>query len=144
MPRRRKWQPTPVSLPGQSHGQRNLVRCSPWGHKELETTEWLSTLGNLWTYRTWQRSLYAVQAEIMQPAETLQNCKGFLYVRSLCKLCLMLLTLVHWTHNFLDHCTQRSKGYPVLGKGFNLFIWCSLLPSSSCIGVSVWLNVGHI
>ena len=47
MPSRRKWQPTPVSLPGQSHGERNLVRCSPWGQKELETTEWLSTLGNL-------------------------------------------------------------------------------------------------
>ena len=29
----RKWQPTPVFLPGESHGQRNLVGYSPWGHK---------------------------------------------------------------------------------------------------------------
>ena len=36
---RRKWQPTPVSLPGKSHGQRSLVGCSPWGRKELDTTE---------------------------------------------------------------------------------------------------------
>ena len=36
---RRKWQPTPVLLPGKSHGQRNLVGYSPWGHKELDTTE---------------------------------------------------------------------------------------------------------
>ena len=36
---RRKWQPTPVSLPGQSHGQRNLEDYSPWGRKELDTTE---------------------------------------------------------------------------------------------------------
>ena len=38
---RRQWQPTPVLLPGESHGQRSLVGYSPWGHKELDTTEWL-------------------------------------------------------------------------------------------------------
>ena len=32
----------PVSLPGKSHGQRSLVGCSPWGHKELGTTERLT------------------------------------------------------------------------------------------------------
>ena len=31
---RRKWQPTPVLMPGESHGQRSLVGYSPWGHKE--------------------------------------------------------------------------------------------------------------
>ena len=30
---KRKWQPTPVSLPGKSHGQRSLVGCSPWGRR---------------------------------------------------------------------------------------------------------------
>ena len=39
---RRKWQPTPVLLPGKSHGQRNLVGYSPWGCKELDMTERLS------------------------------------------------------------------------------------------------------
>ena len=29
---RRQWQPTPVHLPGKSHGRRSLVGCSPWGH----------------------------------------------------------------------------------------------------------------
>ena len=32
---RRKWQPTPVFLPGKFHGQRNLAGYSPWGHKRL-------------------------------------------------------------------------------------------------------------
>ena len=41
-PWRRKWQPTPVFLPGESHGQRNLAGYSPWGHKESHTTEWLT------------------------------------------------------------------------------------------------------
>ena len=36
---RRQWQPTPVLLPGKSHGQRSLVGCSPWGRKESDTTE---------------------------------------------------------------------------------------------------------
>ena len=36
---RRKWQPTPVFLPGISHGLRNLAGYSEWGHKELDTTE---------------------------------------------------------------------------------------------------------
>ena len=37
IPWRREWLPTPVFLPGESHGQRNLVGC-----KELDTTEWLT------------------------------------------------------------------------------------------------------
>ena len=36
---RRKWQPTPVFLPGESQGQRSLVGCCLWGHTELDTTE---------------------------------------------------------------------------------------------------------
>ena len=35
----RKWQPTPVFLPGKSHGQRSLAGNSPWGRKELDMTE---------------------------------------------------------------------------------------------------------
>ena len=36
---RKRWQPTPVLLPGKSHGQRSLVGCSPWGLEELDMTE---------------------------------------------------------------------------------------------------------
>ena len=36
---RRKWQATPLFLPGESHGQRSLVGYSPWGHKESDTNE---------------------------------------------------------------------------------------------------------
>ena len=39
--RRRQWHPTPVLLPGKSHGQRSLVGCSPWGRWESDTTEQL-------------------------------------------------------------------------------------------------------
>ena len=36
---RRKWQPTPVLLPGESHGQKSLAGCSPRGCKEADMTE---------------------------------------------------------------------------------------------------------
>ena len=36
---RRRWHPTPGLLPGESHGWRSLVGCSPWGREESDTTE---------------------------------------------------------------------------------------------------------
>ena len=36
---RRQWHPTPVLLPGKSHGRRSLVRCSPWGREQSDWTE---------------------------------------------------------------------------------------------------------
>ena len=39
--RRRQWHPTPILLPGKSLGWGSLVGCSPWGHEESDTTEWL-------------------------------------------------------------------------------------------------------
>ena len=39
IPWRRKWQPTPAFLPGESHGQRSLEGYSPWGHKQSDMTE---------------------------------------------------------------------------------------------------------
>ena len=41
IPWRRKWHPTPVLLPGKSHGQRSLIGYSPWGNKESDLTEQL-------------------------------------------------------------------------------------------------------
>ena len=40
-PLEKEWQPTPVLLPGKSHGCRSLVGYSPWGCKELDMTEQL-------------------------------------------------------------------------------------------------------
>ena len=42
IPWRRKWQPTPVCLLGESHGQSSLAGYSPWSRKELDTTQWLN------------------------------------------------------------------------------------------------------
>ena len=42
-PQERTWQPTPVFLPGESHGQKSLAGYGPWDHKELDTAEHIST-----------------------------------------------------------------------------------------------------
>ena len=43
IPWRRAWQPTPVFLPGESHGQRSLAGYGPWSLKESDMSEQLST-----------------------------------------------------------------------------------------------------
>ena len=48
IPWRRKWQPTPVFLPGESHEQRSLAGYSPWGGTESDTTESVHTQG-MWS-----------------------------------------------------------------------------------------------
>ena len=54
--RRRQWHPTPVLLPGKSHGWRSLVGCSPWGRWESDTTERLHFHFSLFMHwrRKWQ------------------------------------------------------------------------------------------
>ena len=61
-----KWQPTSVCLPGKFHGQRNLVGYSPWGLKELDVTEWLSTSTPFLTVST---SLFPVSASLLLPCK---------------------------------------------------------------------------
>ena len=51
-PLEKGWQPTPVFLPGEFHGQRSLVGYSPQGHKELDMTEQLLLLQN-WQLDFW-------------------------------------------------------------------------------------------
>ena len=50
-PWKKEWHPTPVFLPGESHGQRSLVGHSPWGHKESNMTEQLSFTVSCILYR---------------------------------------------------------------------------------------------
>ena len=52
-PWRREWQPTPVFLPGESHGQRSLGGYTPWGGKESDTTDFTFTFHPVAAFRTW-------------------------------------------------------------------------------------------
>ena len=76
---RRQWHPTPVLLPGKSHGRGRLVGCSPWGHEQSDRTERLhfhfslscigegngnplqcSYLENPWDGGAWWAAVYGV------------------------------------------------------------------------------------
>ena len=50
---RRKWQPTPVFLPGEFHGWRSLVGCHLWGHRELDKTEAAAAWNICFLRRCW-------------------------------------------------------------------------------------------
>ena len=50
--RRRRWHPTPVLLPGKSHGWRSLVGCSPWGCKKSDIS---ATSVSLFSFMHWRR-----------------------------------------------------------------------------------------
>ena len=69
----KKWQPSPVFLPGESHGQRSLVGYSPWGLKELDTMEWLSThthTAQPKTKGTWEERIFGTVTSAIAPAIT--------------------------------------------------------------------------
>ena len=63
---RRKWQPTPVFLPGESQGQGSLVGCRLWGHTELDMTE--ATSLSLFTFMHWRRKWQPTQ--VFLPGES--------------------------------------------------------------------------
>ena len=60
---RREWLPTPVFLPGEFYGQRNLVGYSPWGHKESDMTEWLtlSVMSPIRQQRAGSKSIWEIE-----------------------------------------------------------------------------------
>ena len=63
-----QWQPTPVFLPGESHGQKSLMGYSPWDHKESDTTEvtehnkliYTDITGNPGVYQTALTSIHSM------------------------------------------------------------------------------------
>ena len=66
---RRKWQPTPVVLPGKSHGRRILVGYNPWGHRELDMTERLYLLYFTFCFIDHARAINCVNHNKMENSE---------------------------------------------------------------------------
>ena len=84
IPQRRKWQPTPVFLPGELHGLRSLADHSSWSCKELDTTEQLTLITFLEStfIFLWLRS-HLVKVQSFTPALTCKrsnSTKSFLRV----------------------------------------------------------------
>ena len=61
---RRQWQPTPVLLPGKSHGRRSLVGCGPWGLLRVGH-DWTTSL-SLFTFVHWRRKCNPLQCSCLE------------------------------------------------------------------------------
>ena len=98
IPSRRKWQPTPVFLPGKSHGQRSLVGYSPWGCKELDMTQRLSNNDKIWVWNSFTQWLPAIiQQDLYFGCITKYIKKSLLIQMYLAKVFLLLLLLSHFS-----------------------------------------------
>ena len=69
---RRAWQPTPVFLPGESHGQRSLAGCSPWGQKESDTTQWLRMHASMLLYNCLESLIINKTLSLVQSINRIQ------------------------------------------------------------------------
>ena len=77
----RKWQSTPVLLPIKFHGQRSLTGYRPWGHKELDMTELLSTHKQNHTYQRFKASCCVIRFPHLQELAGRLLARGHLWTR---------------------------------------------------------------
>ena len=78
---RRKWQPTPVFLPGESQGWGSLVGCHLWGHTESDTTEVTQQQHTEHTYgpfgqRKKKKRIFHLSCMVYLPSNTLGSFMG--------------------------------------------------------------------
>ena len=96
---RRKWQPTPIFLPGESQGQRSLVGCRLWGHTQWDTTE-------------------AMQEQQQQQQQQQQHClvNQNVLVPKLCDFnCLMISVDLGDSNNIFKHKKHWFKDIKYFG-----------------------------
>ena len=84
---RRKWQPTPVFLPGESHGQRSLAGYCPWGHRVGHG--WLTNIVAI------QKGNGALVWKIIQKVLIISNQRSHLYESSVFIFCILLHPKLH-------------------------------------------------
>ena len=114
IPWRRKWQPTPVFLPGKFHGQRSLAGNSPWGLKETDMTERLSAHTHTHTHTHTQplnefiSSLPFLVGLVSPPPSFSQGCQ-----RCLPKTGQMAPLCLTQQHAVASHCHGGSFMWPL-------------------------------
>ena len=152
--RRRQWHPTPVLLPGESHGRRSLVDCSPWGRQESDTTERLhfdfslscigegngnplqcSCLENPRDAGAWWAAVYGVaQSRTRLKWHSSSSSSSMWYLNSLtrdgtCTPCIRRWSLSHWiTREVPNSLLERYLVYQLLWLifYFMLYAWNKL------------------
>ena len=126
IPWRRGWQPTPVSLPGKSHGQRSLVDDNLWGCKKSQT--WLSDRATA-TKRQFPRLIIQGSFKMLYynfPANTGQHIDGTMVKGRPILFPVPVAQAIFPTHTASPHIFYLSIcNYPII-FGFNMSIWNEL------------------
>ena len=144
---RRQWHPTPVLLPGKSHGQRTLVGCSPWGLEELDTTKRLhfhfslsyigerngnplqcSCLENPRDVGAWWAAVYGVAQSQTRLKRLSSSSSRILLSVSRTELCHVCLTAssIFWEiirysiYNILSYSLLSRTGFPVWESSYGV------------------------
>ena len=132
-PLRRAWQPTPVFFPGESHGQRSLVGYSPYGSKELYTTEVTEHACKkiLYEMRLWKRERSVSSSRTI-------NVNKNIYFSEICHCC--FFSLSHLQPHGLQHIRLScASPFPrVCSNSFSLSQWwhSTIPPSPNAIIIS--------
>ena len=143
---RRQWHPTPVLLPGESHGQRSLVGCSPWGGEESDTTEWLhfhfsvscigegngnllqcSCLENPRDGGAWWAAVYGVAQSQTQLKWLSSSSSSHKYIDMYQKLCVVLITSIVFHLLVHHHCSISVPFYIIIFSGCIIFYHMDIL-----------------
>ena len=95
---RKAWQPTPVFSPGESHRQRSQAGYNPWGRKESDRTEQLSTTLSLYSLK--------LRCPLVQKKGRIQCCAQLL---SHVRLFVTPWTVAHQATLFMGFCRQKSS-----------------------------------
>ena len=113
IPRRRKWQPTPVFLPGKSQGQRSLVGYSPWDCSKESDTAWPPNSNN---------------KNKMSLDLSFQRCSG--------KPLQLIFTsdIAYCTSNCVPR--AHATGYELMPLSFKVLKWYELMPLSFKVFIS--------
>ena len=98
IPWRRKWQPTPVFLPGKSHGQRSVAGYSPWGHKESDTKPKTTTT-------IIQRNIFIVIFPRVRPGWLLTTLGNYAFIKFIDNF--IHLTTICWVSSVSVNKTSR-------------------------------------
>ena len=142
IPWRRKWQPTPVFLTGEFHGQRRLVGYSAWDHKELDMTEGTEQqqqycIHDLASATFSTSSCTTIQFAFFTPATSVFRCFQCFPSNKPCfpryKSLHMLLVLCEMSSSYLSLSSTRiiSPGLHILAP--------TLLPQRN----HAWVSIGH-
>ena len=136
IPWRRKWQPTPAFLPGESHGQRSLVGYSPWGCKASDTTELVMIIYDIVHRKMWNSVNPVVEYSWEKTNEAVSRVHGAPILRHMsracCLVCLFLGNRADFKCCVSFWCAAKWPGYTYTHILFNYGLSQHIENSSLC------------